>query len=80
MRGITWFLAALQILSAVGVMILVLLQKNKESDGLTGNVSATNSGMGMSRENILSRLTGILGTIFIILTIAVSTLMVIDLR
>ena len=80
MKGITWFLAALQILSAVGVMILVLLQKNKESDGLTGNVSATNSGMGMSRENILSRWTGILGTIFIILTIAVSTLMVIDLR
>lgn len=81
MRIITWVLAALQLLSAVGVMILVLLQKNKESDGITGNVTSTNnSGMGMSRENVLSRWTGILGTIFVILTIAVSTMMVVDLQ
>ena len=80
MNGITWVLAALQILSAIGVLILVLLQRDKESDGLTGNVSASSSGMGMSRENMLSRWTGILGTIFVILTIAVSTLMVINLK
>jgi len=81
MRTITWILAALQILSALGIMVLVLLQRSKESDGLTGNVSSTNnSGMGMSRENVLSRWTGILGTIFVILTIAVSTMMVIDLK
>ena len=80
MRTITWVLAALQIISAIAIMILVLLQRNKESDGLTGNVSSSASGMGMSRENILSKWTGIFGFIFIVLTIAVSTLMVIDLK
>lgn len=80
MRPITWVLAAIQIISVMAIIILVLLQKNKESDGLTGNVSASTSGMGMSRENILSRWTGIFGFIFIVSTIAVSTLMVIDLR
>jgi len=80
MRTITWILAALQIVSAIAIMILVLLQKNKESDGLTGNVSSNASGMGMSRENILSKWTGIFGFLFIVLTIAVSTLMVIDLK
>lgn len=81
MRTITWILAALQILSALGIMVLVLLQRSKESDGLTPNMSSNNtSGMGMSRENILSKWTGILGTLFVILTIAVSTMMVIDLK
>lgn len=73
-------LAILQILSAIAIMILVLLQRDKESDGLTGNVSASSSGMGKSRENILSRWTSIFGVLFVILTIAVSTLMVIDLK
>ncbi|MBO5142208.1 MAG: preprotein translocase subunit SecG [Clostridia bacterium] len=80
MRPITWILAVLQLISAIAVMILVLLQRNKESDGLTGNAASSASGMGMSRENILSRWTGIFGFIFVILTIAVSTLMVIDLK
>ena len=80
MRTITWVLAALQIISAIAILILVLLQRDKQSDGLTGNVSSTNSGMGMSRENVLSKWTGIFGFLFIVLTIAVSTLMVIDLK
>lgn len=80
MRTITMVFAVLQIISALAVMILVLLQKNKESDGLTGNVSSTSSGMGMSKENMLSRWTGIFGFLFIVLTIVSSTLMVIDLK
>ena len=80
MRSITWILAALQIVSAIAILILVLLQRDKESDGLTGNVSSSSSGMGQSRENILSRWTSIFGVIFVVLTIAVSTLMVIDLK
>lgn len=80
MRTITWILAVLQIISIIAVLILVLLQKNKESDGLTVNNSSSNSGMGMSRENILSKWTGIFGFLFIVLTIAASTLMVIDLK
>ena len=78
MNGITFILAILQVVSAISILILVLLQINKESDGLTGNVASNASGMGMSRENILSKWTGIFGFIFIVLTIAVSTLMVID--
>ena len=80
MRTITWIFAALQIVSAIAIMILVLLQRNKESDGLTGNVASTNSGMGMSRENLLSKCTSIFGVLFVIFTIAASTLMVIDLK
>ena len=80
MRTITWIVAALQIFSIIAVLILVLLQRNKESDGLTANNSSSNSGMGMSRENILSKWTGIFGFLFVVLTIAASTLMVIDLR
>lgn len=80
MRGITWFCAIMQIISSIAILILVLLQKSKEGDGLTGNVSSSVSGMGMSRENMLSRWTAIFGVLFIIFTIAVSTLMVIDLR
>jgi len=80
MRNITWILAALQIVSAIAILILVLLQRDKESDGLTGNVTSSSSGMGKSRENILSRWTSIFGVIFVVLTIAVSTLMVIDLK
>ena len=78
MNGITFILAILQVVSAIAILILVLLHINKESDGLTGNVASNASGMGMSRENILSKWTGIFGFIFIVLTIAVSTLMVID--
>ena len=80
MRTITWILAALQIISAIAILILVLLQRDKQSDGLTGNVSSSSSGMGMSRENVLSKWTGIFGFLVIVLTIAVSTLMVIDLK
>lgn len=80
MRGITWLLAALQILSGIVVLILVMLQKSKE-DGFAGGGTVNNtSGMGMSKDNILSRWTAILGTVFVVLTIAVSTLMVIDLK
>ena len=78
MNGITYVLAILQVISAIAILILVLLQRNKESDGLTNNVSSNASGMGMSRENILSKWTGIFGFIFVVLTIAVSTLMVIN--
>lgn len=80
MRSITFVLAVLQIISAIAIIVLVLLQRSKESDGMTNNVSVSNSGMGMSKENVLSKFTGIFGVIFVVLTIAVSTLLVIDLK
>ncbi len=80
MRVLTLVLAALQVISCLLLMVLVMLQKSKEGEGVSGNTVSSNSGMGMSRDNTLSRLTGIVGTVFVVLTIVVSTMMVVDLR
>ena len=72
-------LAILQIISAVIVMLLVLLQSDKDEGNIvTGNTES--SGVGMSRDKKLARLTAWIGTAFIVLTIATSTVMLINVK
>ncbi len=77
---ITYIFIALQIISALAVMILVMLQKLKEGDGLTGSSNENGSNMGMSSEKKLSRLTVIMGILFAVFTIVSSTLMFQDVK
>lgn len=72
-------LAILQIISAVIVMLLVLLQSDNESGNIVTGGSENNS-MGMSRDKRLARLTAWFGAAFIILTIASSTVMLINVK
>ena len=72
--------AVLQILSAVIVMLLVLLQSDKGEGNIVTGYSENNNGMGMSRDKKLARLTGWVGAIFVVLTIATSTLMLLNIK
>lgn len=72
-------LGILQIISAVIVMLLVLLQSDNESGNIVTGATENNS-MGMSRDKKLARLTAYVGTAFIILTIASSTVMLLNVR
>lgn len=73
-------LAILQIISAIIVMFLVLLQSDKaEGNIVTGSSESSNS-MGMSRDKKLARLTGWVGAAFVVLTIATSTIMLINVK
>ena len=80
MSTMTYVFIALQIISTVAVIVLVMLQKLKEGDGLTGSSNEGGSGMGMSNEKRLSRLTIIFGVAFVVLTIVSSTLIYQDLK
>ena len=80
MSTMTYVFIALQIISTVAVIVLVMLQKLKEGDGLTGSSNEGGSGMGMSNEKRLSRLTVIFGVAFVVLTIVSSTLIYQDLK
>ena len=77
---ITYIFIALQIISAIAVIVLIMFQKLKEGDGLTGSTNENASNMGMSNEKKLSRLTVIMGIAFVILTIVSSTLMFQDVK
>ena len=72
-------LTVLQILTGVLVVILVLLQDGKEGASLVAT-EANNRGssMGSSREAKLANATKYVGLVFIILTIAVSSLMAVN--
>lgn len=72
-------LAILQIISAVIVMLLVLLQSDNESGNIVTGGSENNS-MGMSRDKRLAKYTAGFGTAFILLTIASSTVMLINVK
>lgn len=72
-------LAILQIISAVIVMLLVLLQSDKDDGNIITGNSESNS-MGMSRDKKLARLTAWVGTAFVVLTIATSTMMLINVK
>lgn len=72
-------LAILQIISAVIVMLLVLLQSDNESGSIVTSGSENNS-MGMSKDKKIARLTAWFGAAFIILTIASSTVMLINVK
>ena len=80
MSTITYVFVALQLISALCVIILVMLQKLKEGDGLTGSSNENGSKMGMSNEKRLSRLTVLMGIAFAVLTVVSSTLMFQDLK
>ena len=71
----TYIAIGIQVISALAVIILVMLQKLKEGDGLTGSTNEGSSGMGLSKDKVFSRWTIIFGVIFILATIAASTLM-----
>ena len=80
MNTVTYVMMVLQILSALGVILLVALQKLKEGDGLTGSSNEGGSGMGVSNEKRLSRLTIIVGIAFVVFTIVSGTLLYQDLK
>ncbi len=65
----------LQIISAIIVMILVLLQDSKDEGNIVTGAS-NNSSIGASRSTKLASLTKYFGIAFIVLTIISSTLMV----
>ena len=80
MNTLTYVFIVLQIISCLGVILLVMLQKLKEGNGLTGSVSNEGgSGMGMSGEKRLARLTIYVAVLFVVLTIVSSTLIYQDL-
>lgn len=68
-----------QILVTVVVMILVLLQSDNETSGniVSGGSSST---MGMSRDGKLAKYTKIVGIAFVVLTVATSTVMLINVQ
>ena len=72
-------LAILQIISAVIVMLLVLLQSDKDEGNIVTGNSESNS-MGLSRDKKLARLTAWFGCAFVVLTIATSTVMLINVK
>ena len=72
-------LGILQIISAVIVMLLVLLQSDNESGNIVTGGNENNS-IGMSRDKKLARLTAYVGAAFVILTIASSTIMLINVK
>ncbi len=80
MNTITYVMMVLQILSAIGVILLVALQKLKEGDGLSGSTNEGGSGMGLSNDKRLARLTIIVGIAFVVLTVVSGTLLYQDLK
>mgnify|MGYP002627124710 CR=1 FL=1 len=65
-----------QILTAIIVMILVLLQEGKEDGNIVTGESNRGGTMGSSREARLSKLTIGFGIAFAVLTIASTSLMI----
>ena len=73
-------LAILQIISAVVVMLLVLLQSDKGEGNIITGASEGNNSIGMSRDKKLAKLTAWVGTAFVVLTIATSTIMLLNVK
>lgn len=72
-------LTGLQIITGILVVILVLLQDGKEGANLVATeANNRSSSMGSSREAKLANATKYVGIAFIILTIAVSSLMAVN--
>ena len=72
------FLTFLQIIIGILVVILVLLQDGKEGANLVATEANNRGSMGSSREAKLANATKYVGIAFIILTIAVSSLMAVN--
>ena len=80
MSTLTYVFIVLQVLSCLGVILLVMFQKLKEGNGLTGSTgNEGSSGMGMSNEKRLARYTVIVAIAFVVFTIVSSTLIYQDL-
>ena len=71
-------LTVLQILTGVLVVILVLLQDGKDGASLVAAESNNRGSMGSSNETRLANATKYVGLAFIILTIAVSSIMAVN--
>lgn len=72
------FLTFLQILVGVIVVISVLLQDGKEGANLVATEANNRGSMGSSKEAVLAKFTKYAGLAFIILTIAVSSIMAVN--
>lgn len=68
----------LQVLAAVVVMVLVLLQEGKEGGSIVTGESNKGGTMGSSKEARLANITKYAGIIFVLLTIASTSLMIIN--
>jgi len=80
MRPITYVFCALQIISALGMILLVMIQKLKEGNGITDQGNENASGMGLSNEKRLTIYTIICGVCFVVFTVVSSTLIFQDLK
>lgn len=72
-------LSILQMVLALIIIFLVLLQSDNESGSIVTGAEG-NSNMGMSRDKKLSRLTVWFGTAFVILTIASASIMLFNIN
>ncbi len=80
MSTVTYIMSALQVISALVVIVLVMFQKLKEGNGLSGSTNEGASGMGMSKDKKLSRFTILFGILFVVFTVIASTLIYRDLH
>ena len=78
MKFLETLVTILQVLSAVIVMILVLLQEGKEGGNIVTGESNRGGTMGSSKEARLANITKYAGIIFAVLTIASTSLMIIN--
>ena len=78
MKFLETLVTVLQILSAVIVMILVLLQEGKEGGNIVTGESNRGGTMGSSKEARLANITKYFGIAFAVLTIAATSLMIVN--
>ena len=78
MKFLETLVTILQVLSGIIVMILVLLQEGKEDGNVVTGESNRGGTMGSSRAARLAGVTKWAGIIFAILTIAATSLMIIN--
>ena len=78
MEFLETLITILQIFSAIFLMIVVLLQDSKEDGNIVTGSSNKGGSIGTSANTKLATLTKYTGIIFIVLTIASTTLMIIN--
>ena len=78
MKFLETFVTVLQVLSAIIVMILVLIQDGKEDGNIVTAESNRGGSMGSSKETRLANITKYTGIAFALLTVASTSLMIIN--
>lgn len=78
MKFLETLVTILQVISAVLVMILVLLQEGNEGGNVVTGESNKGGVMGSSKEARLAKITKYTGIAFAVLTIAATSLMIIN--